>query len=219
MFRLIPHSITADEFCDLLIWNPILTTWWFAAAFFLYWTNKSCDQEKRRACLITVVVALALAGIVTMALRPFVYWAAPSLNPTFQRLFPRYRWGTGNVNCFPSHSTLVYFLTALGFWPINRMLSFSLSSATLLLISLPRLYVGGHYPVDVLFSCILSMFTLLAAWRWVTPRIKKLTNHGFAVPQPLGRLLLFLWLFELGEGFHGSELLVSYIHHLSTRFH
>src|SRR5207245_8652507 len=143
LFGRLPHSRITDEFSDLLISNPLLSTWVFAACFYRFWMKEDELGAWRRRYLANVVVALAIAAVVTLILRPWIHWPAPVLNPSFQPLFPRYLWGNGNGNCFPSHSTLAYFTIAVGFWPLNRRLSLSLSAMTLFFISLPRVYVGG----------------------------------------------------------------------------
>ncbi len=91
------------------------------------------------------------------------------MNPTFQGLYTRYLWNTGTADCFPSHSTLIYFTVAAGFWPLSRWVSLILSAAVQGMISLPRVYVGGHYPIDVLASLLLTLLILPLAWRWRVP--------------------------------------------------
>jgi hypothetical protein len=102
-------------------------------------------------------------------------------------------------------------MIAVGFWPLNRRLSLSLSAMTLLFISLPRVYAGGHYPIDVLFSCLLGILVLIAVWRWSFP----VDLSNWSVEKKLGEtirdLVLFLWTFELGEGFRSVELLASMV--------
>jgi len=215
----IPHTKFSDDFSEELLFNPLLSSWVFAACSYLLWTKDDEQRTRRRRYLILAAIAFGLAALVTLVLRPWVYWPAPVLNPDFQALFPRYLWGNGEKNCFPSHSTLAYFTIAVGFWPLNRRLSVCLSGIALLLISLPRIYEGGHYPIDVLFSCLLGTLVLLIVWR-----SSFLTNVSFDwSDRPKARsgtildMLFFLWLFELGEGFRGTELLFSAARHMLWR--
>lgn len=208
LFQYLPHGKITDEFCDQLISNPLLSSWVFGACFYRYW-NKSDEQtEERRSCLLKAVLAFGLAGLVTLIVRPWIHWPAPVLNPDFQPLFPRYLWGNGSANCFPSHSTLAYFTIAAGFWPLHRRLSLWLSVLALSLVSLPRVYAGGHYPIDVLFSCCLGLSILVATWCW--PVLTKLATWPLRIELPgwLIDLVVFLWIFELAEGFRAAESLV-----------
>jgi len=216
LFRLIPHTKITDDFCEVLLFNPLLSTWVFAFCFYRLWTKDDEQRMWRRSYLVSVVVAFGIAGLVTLILRPWIHWPAPVLNPAFQPLFPVDLWGSGSRNCFPSHSTLAYFTIAAGFWPLHRRLSLSLSVLALLLISFPHLYEGGHYPVDVLFSCLLGILILLALWRW--PALVRVSNWPTKLMGgTLNDLIFFLWVFELGEGFRGVEILYGAARHVFLR--
>ncbi len=216
LFRCVPHSGFTDDFCDLLILDPLLSTWIFAACFYRYWTKDDEQRTWRRRYLVSAVAAFGVAGLVTLILRPWIHWPAPVLNPKFQPLFPRYLWGNGSRNCFPSHSTLAYFMMAVGFWPLNRRVSLWLSGMALFFISLPRVYAGGHYPIDVLFSCVLGVLALVAVWRWPVPVNVLNWWTGHKLQAAIWDLIFFLWAFELGEGFRGVELLASVARRLSV---
>jgi len=206
LFDRIPHSRVTDEFSDLLISNPLLSAWVFSAWFYRYWMKEDEDRSNHKQELTSAVIALVVAGVVTLVLRPWIHWPAPVLNPAFRSLFPQNLWGNGNGNCFPSHSTLAYFTIAAGFWTLNRWLSVWLCAMSLLFVALPRIYLGGHYPIDVLFSCILAIFTLMAVRRLRRARRAPSDLPGFA--ERALSAIFYLWVFELGEGFRSAESLV-----------
>jgi len=94
-------------------------------------------------------------------------------------------------------------------------LSVALAAVTLALISFPRVYEGGHYPIDVAFSCGLTILTLLLAWHW--PVLGKVSNRLAEDNSPAGalrQLVLFGFLFELAEGFRSVEFLFGVAHHM-----
>jgi undecaprenyl-diphosphatase len=163
--------------------------------------------------LFQSVLAVGVAFLFTAVIRPWIRWPAPVLNPAFQPLFPQSLWGSGVQNCFPSHSTLAYFTVTLGFWRLNRALSVCLSLLVLVCVSMPRMYLGGHYPIDVIFSCVLAVCTLAAAWQWRFPNkvSEWLIRSGSGTT--VRDCLFFLWTFELGEGFRGAELVSGAVHH------
>jgi hypothetical protein len=88
---------------------------------------------------------------------------------------------------------------------------------SLLLISFPRIYVGGHYPVDVLFSCFLAVLMRFVVWR--RPVLSTISNclPLQKLPVVVQELIFFLWVFEFGEGFRGVELLAGVVHHAMVR--
>lgn len=204
LFHLLPHSATRDTVAQFLIANPLASTCVYAGVFYLYWR---IDDEKtiwRRVQLLATIVAFCLAILATVAFRPWVGWPAPTLVPRFQHLYPEYFWNQGNLDCFPSHSTLVYLLVAAGFWPLSRSVSALLMLSVLMLVSLPRVYVGGHYPVDIVGGIILAFLA-----KWTAHAVCRLTKVRAALAQVATKGLwieafLFLWLFELGEGFRSS---------------
>jgi membrane-associated phospholipid phosphatase len=207
-FWLLPHTGSRDTLAQFLTVNALASTCIFSAVFFLFWRMEDKRREWRRGRLLEVVFAFFLAMIVTLAWRPWIGWAAPSLVPRFQTLYPDYFWNDGNHNCFPSHSTLIYLLVAAGFWPFKRWLSALLMLWVLLGISAPRVYVGGHYPIDILAGILIAAIALWMARRiCATPRVAGLfsqiiTKDGISLD-----LFLFLWLFELAEGFRSSYII------------
>jgi membrane-associated phospholipid phosphatase len=220
LFHLIPPTPRTNSFFEYLILNPLVSTWIFAFAFYHFWTREDDDQEKRRLVLTKVLIAVGLAIVVSILPRPWLHWPAPNSNPPYQQMFPRHLQGTGTRNCFPSHSTLVYLVVALGLWPIDRRWSVGLVLTTLACISLPRIYIGGHYAVDVVFSCLLAFLVFAIPWRWSLMDkasawvLKQYERTSFA------SWIFLLWVFELGEEFRGSELLAGALYKfLRARMH
>jgi membrane-associated phospholipid phosphatase len=217
LFRLFPHTDPRMNIAEFFIYNPLASSWVLAAAFYFYWRMENESTQQRRSGLLQVVLACAIAVSVTLLLRPWLGAPSPARNPDFQGLFPPYLWGSGSTNTFPSHATLVYFLVAIGLWPYSRRWSAALGAWVILAISIPRMYMGGHYPTDVLGAMLLAF-----AFLWVARRLGA-THFGAEL---LGRvaggglwieLLLFLWLFELAEGFRASLEITQIAAHAIAR--
>jgi membrane-associated phospholipid phosphatase len=209
LFSLLPHTELRDSFAQFLILNALVSTWVFAVVFYLYWRIEDERTIYRRGRLLEIFIAFCLAMVVTVAWRPWIAWPAPSLVPRFRVLYPEYFWNDGNPNCFPSHSTLIYLIVAAGVWPFKRWLSALLILWVMLAISLPRIYVGGHYPVDVLAAILLAALTL-----WATQHICATARISALLTRILSKgiileLCLFLWLFELAEGFRSSYYIAT----------
>lgn len=203
LFGLVPHHSRTDTFFQFLAANHLVSTWVFAAAFYWFWQCQHENKQLRRAQLLQIVIAFAIAVFITLVIRPWIAWPAPVLNPRFQALYPQYLWGLGSYDCFPSHSTLADFIVAAGIWRLNRRVSVVLCLWVLMGISLPRIFVGGHYPVDVIASIALDLIVLGTVTTWNPPESWQqwLTQDGPG--QSLREVLLILWVFELGEDFRG----------------
>jgi hypothetical protein len=173
------------------------------------WAKNDEDKKRRRTDLFKTTLAIALAVLVTLVFRPWISWPAPARSVAFRELFPRYLWGEGTSNSFPSHSTLAYFTLSLGIWPVVRTAALGLTLWTLTFVSFPRVYLGGHYPIDVLASMALGSLVLVSIWKWSVPPIvgNWLTEDG--LPAKIRNVFLCLWIIELGEGFRATEYLVN----------
>lgn len=214
LFRIIPHRRIADRTALLLVHYPVLFTFSVAAGFCVLWLRNDARRAERRSYLFKAVSAFVVAVALTLIVRPWITWPSPARNPAFTALFPRYLWGLGTSDSFPSHSTLAYFVIATGFWPLRRGLSITLSILTVIFVSLPRVYLGGHYPVDVVCSLLLGSVALLIVWTWHLPSSlsRWLVSEGRA--GKIRNTLLFLWIAELADGFRGTEFVIGVLRRL-----
>lgn len=216
-FRLVPHNEWRDTLAQFFISNALASTWIFAAVFYLYWRIEDQRTPVRRKQLAEIFVCFCLAMIATLAWRPWIAWPAPSLVPRFRIFYPEYFWAEGNPNCFPSHSTLIYLIVAAGFWRLNRWISMALMLWVLIAISLPRIYAGGHYPIDVIAAILLAAIAIWATRRiCARPRVSELLARIIPNKTVL-ELFLFLWLFELAEGFRSSYVIATDLAHMARR--
>jgi hypothetical protein len=102
---------------------------------------------------------------------------------------------------FPSdHAVLLFFLAA-GLWMVSRRLG-ALAIGYAFLISLPRIYLGIHYPTDILAGALLGV-GVASLSRIAT--LRKTVAHIILGPlDPHPALLysfLFICTFEIGEMF------------------
>jgi undecaprenyl-diphosphatase len=214
LFHIVPHSATIDSFFEFLVSNHLVSTWIFAACFYWFWAQDDEERSWRRQRLVQVVIAIAVTVVFTLLIRPWIRWPAPGRNPSFRDLYPPYFWNEGTLNSFPSHATLVYFSVAVGFWSFNRRLTAALTLLVLALVSVPRIYLGGHYPIDVIASILLGVAAVALLARSRLPNIFAEWLERTRPSPALREFLLLIWIFELGEGFQGSMSILTSIRHL-----
>jgi membrane-associated phospholipid phosphatase len=107
-------------------------------------------------------------------------------------------------------------MVSIGFWPISRRVSLALAAWTFAFVSFPRVYLGGHYPIDVVFSVVLGLMIIFVIWIWPTSA----TGDWLILESRQARLrkaLLLLWIIELGDGFRGAEFLAKLTVRLASR--
>jgi membrane-associated phospholipid phosphatase len=205
LFKLAPHTNQGIDLASFLLENPLMTTWVYAAVSYAYWSKQDDHVAIRRIQLLRIVAACLLSVLLAALLDIKIGWPAPARAMGFQNLFPSYLWGAGTANSFPSHSTMVYLIVSLGLLRLNKVAGVLLVPFTFLIISLPRIYVGGHYPIDVAGSILLALLSLIAidlllANRRVTEAFRWAASRGQD-----SEIFFFLWLYELADGFRSAQ--------------
>jgi len=217
LYQLWPFSILRITIAENFIFNPWMSTVPFALAYYLSWrkTNEGiATVAARRKELVAIVLACVVGVVVTALLRPWVSWPAPARASSFRSLYPSYYWGYGSENCFPSHSTLWYLIVAVGLLPLHRKIAAMLIAFVFMAISLPRIYLGGHYPIDVAASIVLAITSYfivraLSSLRPLDAGLNWLGTRGL-----WSEGVVFLWSLELGSGFRGTLATFTMLRHL-----
>ena len=75
-------------------------------------------------------------------------------------------------------------------------------------ISSPRSYVGGHYPIDVAAASSGGHRRVGNAGVRSNGRVSELVDRIILKKMPM-ELFLFLWLFQLAEGFRSSYFVAT----------
>lgn len=219
LFRALPFTWLRISVAEIFTYNSLASTWIFAIAFYLYWRREDERTLWRRSRLIEGTLACWLVVLATLLIRPWISWPSPTRVLSFQDLYPSYLGTVGTANSFPSHSTLVYLMVALGFASFSRKACVGLAVFTLAAISFPRVYLGGHYPIDVIASIILAVTATISVRLWfarpgMSSFLEWAATRGLAT-----EFVLFLWLFELGEGFRSGmdvlRTLLRLAHHVA----
>jgi undecaprenyl-diphosphatase len=103
---------------------------------------------------------------------------------------------------FPSDHAALFFALLTGVWLASRRIGLALLAYVVICICLPRIYIGIHYPTDILAGAALGVGSvLLCSWRrfrdaW-TPAVLR-----FIERRPgLGYALLFLITFQIATLF------------------
>src|SRR5262249_19678350 len=118
------------------------------------WFARSRDDDgtARRDVVLTLLAAAIAAPLSRVLQMVLPFRARPTVNSTLNFSAPvaidpgeLHRWGS-----FPSDHTAIFFAIAVGMWFSFRKLAWLLLAWSILVISLPRLYLGLHYPSDVL---------------------------------------------------------------------
>jgi undecaprenyl-diphosphatase len=141
----------------------------FMGYFWWLWFKTDNDTLARRQAILT-----SIAGAV----------AAVAISRILQRLLPYHdrplhAAGLGFVlpagvnpdtlndwNSFPSDHAALFFALSTAIWYQSRPLGYVAGLWTLFVICLPRIYLGYHYPSDILGGAVLGVGVMVAAVIW-----------------------------------------------------
>jgi undecaprenyl-diphosphatase len=140
--------------------NNLLKGGLFMATFWYFWFQPSPERELRRRTIIAVMLGalLALAANRTIAalapfrLRPMYDPAVGYIPPSILTPFNLEAW-----NAFPSDTATWFFALSVGIAALSRPLGLAFAVYSAVYICLPRIYLGIHYPSDLIAGALLGM--------------------------------------------------------------
>lgn len=190
---------------DLLKGAVLVTLMWF-----LWFSNKQKQPETRQkiiltiiACFIAIIAGRALAFLLPQRPRPII-------NPNVH-LTTHVELGISNWNSFPSDHAVMFFSLATGLYLISRKIGIFSFVYCLVVIFFPRIYLGLHYPTDIITGAGLGIVIT-----WLVFSQKKMDMIGkrmmnFATKYPgIFYALFFLLTFQIATLFDESRIIGSY---------
>lgn len=149
-----------DRLMRLLAGDPLIQgSFLFLFIWWLWFGNEESRSEDRvraiRAALgilVAIILARALQILLPGRLRPINDLTLPFVAPSGLDYEKLEHWSS-----FPSDHAVIYSAIAMAIWFTNRRLGALAFAWTLVIGSLPRLYLGLHYPSDVVGGVLLGM--------------------------------------------------------------
>jgi undecaprenyl-diphosphatase len=139
----------------------MLAVWWL-------WFHKRDNTEDRRAAIICMLLGVTASIVVTK----IVIWLTPFrprplYNVDLHLVVPA---GVDasyldKLSSFPSDHASLFIALAFGFFYVSRRLGWTTLVYSLLLICLPRVFLGFHYASDVAVGGAIGMTCVLIAQR------------------------------------------------------
>ncbi len=177
----------------------------FAGCIFIFWMQGARPGGQRvRQRVLTILFGLLMAIVLSLLSGELVSWLPPSRNPTLAHFYPPYLTENTNSNSFPSQSSALYAAVAAGIFSLHKVVGSALWVGVGLIVGLPRLYVGGHYPSDVLVGSILGLLGYFCARTFLEPSLSPYLERLFEQktwPRVVGELIVFAWILQTGVEF------------------
>jgi len=203
------------------IYHHVLGGLWYAAVLFVLWLQGSQEgNEATRRRMLTILLGSLIAILLIPVAQALVVWPPPIHHPSLSSLYPRYIYTNPEGSSFPSQSVTVYVSLAAGIYSLHRVTGWFLWVAVVILVGLPRIYVGAHYPSDVLGGVILGLAGYASA-RYLlearlVPRVERVFT-GRVWLRLLGEVVVFTWILQVAIGFREAFWLRNCLRFLLTR--
>jgi len=142
------------------IYGNGLMTGIFVALLWGVWFDQSNTERQRQTrekIIAGVVGSLVCLVIVRMMTAFLPFRHRPLTDPSNGLIFPVTSGGWEHWSSFPSDNAALFFLLTICLFSTSRVMGWIGLLDTVCLICFPRVFVGVHYPTDVIGGAVLGM--------------------------------------------------------------
>ncbi|HZP76076.1 MAG TPA: phosphatase PAP2 family protein [Pseudolabrys sp.] len=192
--------------------------------FWMLWFQPAEDQLARRQRLLVIIAAVLLSLVVNRTISVLMPFRVRPMEtsdigyhmPLFQDRF--HFTDFEPWSSFPSDQATFFFAFAAGFWLLSRPLGIVMAAYSTLIV-LSRIYLGTHFPSDILTGTLLGIAVMLVLDReWVRNATIPLLALEKAKPAYFNTALFFV-LLEMGTGFMNVRDIGRSFFHLLRAHH
>lgn len=206
------HSWVFDRSLELFASNRLLKGGILIAIVWWLWFKKDELQPDNRqhiivtfiGCVVGMVVARVLSLMLPFRLRPIHEEGSGFILPYGVSPAVLDGWSS-----FPSDHAVLFFALSAGLLFISRKAGMIALCYTAVCIAFPRIYLGMHYPTDVIVGAMIGVMIALLANGYlvkVTP-LKKMTDWSYSSPN-IFYPFLFLFSYQVADMFDNSRSLL-----------
>ena len=132
----------------------VAVLWW---VWFLPGNNMLRNRKVVIATLASAIVSVILGRLLALYL-PFRLRPVQTPELGFVLPYGMTHDSLRGWSSFPSDHAMVFFAVSTGLWFVSRRLGAILSAYVAIFVGLPRVYVGLHYPTDVIGGALVGIF-------------------------------------------------------------
>jgi undecaprenyl-diphosphatase len=172
--QLAQQSKTFDLLVGLVASNHLFKGVVVISCYWAIWfgVREATSRDAARASLAATVVAVILAlGVNRLLATALPHQVRPINDPEIVFRLPEgmARGAFSSLSAFPSDHAVMFMGLALGTFAISWKVAAALLGHALIIVLLPRLYLGLHYPSDLVAGAVLGG---VFVWLFHRPRLK-----------------------------------------------
>ena len=183
----------------------VATLWWA-------WYKPERQQRARISITITLLscfIAMFLAKVIEFT-TPFRTWTLHEAALHFVIPFGVLPDTLDNFSSFPSDHAALFFALATGIFFVSKRVGIYAIIYSIIIILLPRIYFGLHYPTDIIAGALIGAITAISCNLYLTQ--SKLINSimNFSVSKPAYFYpLFFLLSYQIVDLFADARAIAS----------
>ncbi len=199
---------------NLIKGGVVVTTFWW-----LWFRGKQSHLLECKyviSTLVSCVIAIAIARVLALSL-PFR--TRPLHEESLDFILPHgiYRNSLQDWSAFPSDHAALFFALSTGMLFISKKIGIAALLYTLVFIMFPRVFLGLHYPTDIIFGAIIGISVAYIGNILLIKTATMQTILDWSDSKPAYFYpLFFIASYELANLFEGSRSILSFIYDALT---
>jgi undecaprenyl-diphosphatase len=198
------RSWALDAFVSLIEESNLVKGGVLLAFFWWCWFKIDQDRPERREYLVFAFLAGPIAILLGRAIALHIpFRERPLLNPLYHFQLPFTV--TGDVhswNSCPSDHAILFFCMATCLCFVSWRIGVAAMCHALFVVCLPRIYVGYHYPADILAGAVIGIaVAFIGKNTFLRKRVTKPFLQWMEKHPPSFYAFAFLWSYEISELF------------------
>jgi membrane-associated phospholipid phosphatase len=156
--------------------NFAITGILFMAGFYWFWCYPDAARDDRRSIIINMFPAIFVALVLNRVIALWLpFRERPMYDPSIAFVNPdvdgQIHFNMENWSSFPSDTATYFFTMLAAIWLISRRAAIGYALYAVVFLLVTRIYLGVHYPGDILGGAVLGVVTMLALNRWLGRRV------------------------------------------------
>jgi membrane-associated phospholipid phosphatase len=169
------HSRPFDRVMAAFAHHAVFQGWVMVAVFWWVWFQPGNANLKNRKIVVATMVGAVLGVVVGRLLADLLpFRVRPLISPELGLVLP---YGVSadpfrTWSSFPSDHAMVFFAMSTGLWYVSKTLGAGLTLYVAFVIAFPRVYLGFHYPTDIIGGALFGvLFAYIANIEGVRARL------------------------------------------------